>query len=245
MRENKYDDPDFFENYGHMPRSIGGLNAAGEWHVLQKMLPEFKGKNVLDLGCGFGWHCIYAKEQGAQQVVGVDISQKMLKVAEEKSKGLSIKYQQQAIEDIDFSKEEFDVVISSLAFHYVQDFQFILQKINYCLKPGGSLIFSQEHPIFTAKAEQDWIRNEEGQIDHWPVDHYQEQGVRHTSFLGHTVIKYHRTLETIFNTLIAAGFVIKQVSEPKPSAETLAAYPEMEAENKRPIFLMISAVKAV
>ncbi|WP_316752831.1 class I SAM-dependent methyltransferase [Pedobacter gandavensis] len=244
MRENKYDDPDFFENYGQMPRSVGGLNAAGEWHVLQKMLPDFTGKNLLDLGCGFGWHCIYAKEQGADLVVGVDLSEKMLNIAKAKSEGLQIKYLQQAIEDIDFSKEEFDVVMSSLAFHYVKDFQSILQKINYCLKPGGTLVFSQEHPIFTARAEQDWIRNEKGEILHWPVDQYQEQGIRQTSFLGHTVVKYHRTLENIFNALIAAGFVIQQVSEPKPSKEAIAAWPEMEAENKRPIFLMIKAVKA-
>lgn len=245
MRENKYDDPDFFENYGQMPRSVGGLNAAGEWHVLQKMLPDFKGKNVLDLGCGFGWHCIYAKEQGAEQVVGVDLSAKMLKVAAEKSKGLEIEYLQQAIEDVEFSNEQFDVVISSLAFHYVEDFQLILQKMNQFLKPGGRLIFSQEHPIFTARAEQDWIRNEKGEILYWPVDQYQEQGIRQTSFLGHTVVKYHRTLENIFNSLIQAGFVIQQVSEPKPSAEAVAAYPEMEAENKRPIFLMISAIKTM
>lgn len=245
MRENKYDDPDFFENYGQMPRSVGGLNAAGEWHVLQKMLPDFKGKNVLDLGCGFGWHCIYAKEQGAEQVVGVDLSAKMLKVAAEKSKGLEIEYLQQAIEDVEFSNEQFDVVISSLAFHYVEDFQLILQKMNQFLKPGGRLIFSQEHPIFTARAEQDWVRNEKGEILYWPVDQYQEQGIRQTSFLGHTVVKYHRTLENIFNSLIQAGFVIQQVSEPKPSAEAVAAYPEMEAENKRPIFLMVSAIKAM
>jgi len=245
MKENKYDDPDFFKNYGQMRRSVGGLNAAGEWHVLQKMLPDFKGKKVLDLGCGFGWHCIYAKEQGAAQVIGVDLSAKMLAVAAEQSKGLQIEYLQLAIEDIDFSKDQFDIVISSLAFHYVADFQSILQKINHCLKPGGSFIFSQEHPVFTARAEQDWIRNEKGEILYWPLDQYQEQGIRQTSFLGHTVVKYHRTLENIFNSLIQTGFLIQQVSEPKPSEETVAAYPEMEAENKRPIFLMISTIKTL
>ena len=62
MKENKYDDEKFFHQYSQMSRSVDGLKGAGEWHVLQKMLPDFQGKRVLDLGCGFGWHCQYAIE---------------------------------------------------------------------------------------------------------------------------------------------------------------------------------------
>jgi cyclopropane fatty-acyl-phospholipid synthase-like methyltransferase len=66
-----------------MPRSVKGLEAAGEWHVLQALLPELRNKSVLDLGCGFGWHCRYAREQQASSVTGVDISEKMLQKARE------------------------------------------------------------------------------------------------------------------------------------------------------------------
>ncbi|MDQ0875695.1 SAM-dependent methyltransferase [Paenibacillus sp. V4I3] len=71
MKQNKYDDLGFFEKYSEMPRSIGGLNAAGEWPVLRTMIPALRDKRVLDLGCGFGWHCQYAREQQARSVVGV------------------------------------------------------------------------------------------------------------------------------------------------------------------------------
>ena len=63
MKENKYNNSHFFSQYSQMSRSVEGLKGAGEWHVLQKMLPDFAGKRVLDLGCGFGWHCAYAIEQ--------------------------------------------------------------------------------------------------------------------------------------------------------------------------------------
>ena len=62
MKENRYDDPIFFEKYSHMPRSEHGLEAAGEWEALQTLLPDFAHKRMLDLGCGYGWHCIYALE---------------------------------------------------------------------------------------------------------------------------------------------------------------------------------------
>ncbi len=74
MKENKYDNPSFFDQYEKMLRSQLGLEGAGEWHALKTMLPDFKGKKVLDLGCGFGWHCRYAIENGAASVVGIDLS---------------------------------------------------------------------------------------------------------------------------------------------------------------------------
>lgn len=65
-----------------MDRSKEGL--AGEWETLKELLPDFTGKRTLDLGCGYGWHCIYAVEHGAASAAGIDISHKMLEVAGEK-----------------------------------------------------------------------------------------------------------------------------------------------------------------
>lgn len=67
-----------------MYRSIKGLEGAGEWQELKKLLPDFTGMNVLDLGCGYGWHCSYAVENGASYVLGIDISERMLLEAKKK-----------------------------------------------------------------------------------------------------------------------------------------------------------------
>lgn len=141
MKQNKYDDSNFFSAYQQMPRSIGGLAAAGEWHVLKALLPDLHNKSVLDLGCGFGWHCLYAREQQASSVIGVDISEKMLQQAREKTNDPAITYIQLPIEDIDFTSEQFDVVLSSLAFHYIESFAAICRKVHSFLKPYGSFIF--------------------------------------------------------------------------------------------------------
>ncbi|MEK4289211.1 MULTISPECIES: class I SAM-dependent methyltransferase [Paenibacillus] len=242
MKQNKYDDSNFFSAYQQMPRSIGGLAAAGEWHVLKALLPDLHNKSVLDLGCGFGWHCLYAREQQASSVIGVDISEKMLQQARDKTNDPAITYIQLPIEDIDFTSEQFDVVLSSLAFHYIESFAAICRKVHAFLKPGGSFIFSVEHPIFTSREEQDWYSDEQGKRLHWPVDHYQSEGLRETKFLTENVIKYHRTISTYFNDLIEAGFTIKAVKEPKPSEE-MSNDPWMKDEERRPMFLIISAVK--
>ena len=72
MKENRYDDPVFFRKYSEMARSKLGLEGAGEWKTLRPMLPDFTGKRVLDLGCGYGWHAFYAAENGAEKVLGID-----------------------------------------------------------------------------------------------------------------------------------------------------------------------------
>lgn len=242
MRENKYDDQIFFNKYSQMDRSIKGLQGAGEWETLQKILPSFKDKRVLDLGCGFGWHCQYAIEQGAKAVTGIDLSENMLAIAREKTDG-RISYMQMPIEEIAFSENSFDVVISSLAFHYVESFKEILEKVSNCLISGGDFVFSVEHPIFTSYGSQDWYYDENGNILHFPVDHYFSEGRRESSFLGENVVKYHRTMTTFLNGLIQGGFELTGVVEPQPSEHLLNTVVGMKDELRRPMMLIISARK--
>ena len=245
MKENKYDNPEFFRQYSKMQRSVKGLQGAGEWHVLKEMLPAFNGKRVLDLGCGFGWHCRYAVEEGAKSVIGIDISEKMLEVAQQINNLPQIQYIRMPVEDIDYPADSFDVVISSLTFHYIQSFEQMCAKVNKCLATGGSFVFSVEHPVFTAYGNQDWYYDEKGNRLHWPVDRYFSEGRREAVFLGEKIVKYHKTLSTYLNGLLKNGFEIKEIIEPQPSEDMLKEYTEIQDELRRPMMLLISAVKSL
>lgn len=241
MRENKYDDENFFAEYSRFPRSVQGLSAAGEWHELKKLLPDFRGKRVLDIGCGFGWHCVYAAEHGARSVLGTDISEKMLAAAKEKTGFPNVTYQRLAMEDLGFPPDSFDVVISSLAFHYTPDFGDVCGRISRCITLGGDFVFSVEHPVFTAQGSQEWHFDHEGRPAHWPVDRYYDEGRRDAIFLGQQVTKYHKTLTTYLNTLLQTGFSITGVVEPQPAAHLLDTVPGMRDELRRPMMLLVSA----
>lgn len=243
MKENKYDDPSFFEQYNKMARSEFGLDGAGEWYILKTMLPPFEGKTVLDLGCGFGWHCRYAIENGAKSVIGVDISEKMLQKAKVINNLPGIEYLQKPVEEIDFPPNTFDIVLSSLTFHYIHSFEEICRKIYHYLRPGGSFIFSVEHPVFTAYGNQDWIYDEKGNCMHWPVDNYFIEGRRETVFLGEHIVKYHKTLTTYLNNLLKCNFRIKEVIEPQPDDAMLREIEGMKDEIRRPMMLLISTIK--
>ena len=243
MKENKYDNNEFFEKYSSMLRSKEGLSGAGEWPALKQMLPEFNGKNVLDLGCGYGWHCVYAKMNGAISVTGIDISEKMLSKAKEKSTGMDIEYIRTPIEDYSYPQSKFDIVISSLAFHYIENLQDIFSKVNRTLKPDGNFVFSCEHPVFTSEGSQQWYADKSGKILHFPVDNYFCEGRCDALFLGEHVVKYHRTLTTYIKLLLKNGFEIQDFTVPSPTAEMLDKYAEMKDELRRPMMMIISAKK--
>lgn len=242
MKENKYDDEIFFKKYSEMERSKKGLQGAGEWSELQKLLPDFEGKRVLDLGCGYGWHCLYAANHGAKFVHGIDISEKMLEVAREKNSANVITYEQKAMEELDFPESSFDVVLSSLAFHYVKDFTTLVEHISHWMAKDGVFVFSVEHPVFTSYGTQDWYYDDEGNIMHFPIDRYYYEGKRDAIFLGEKVTKYHRTLTTYLNTLLVNDFVIEHIIEPQPPQDMLDL-PGMKDEMRRPMMLLVSARK--
>lgn len=242
MKENKYDHSSFFEKYSAFPRSVGGLAAAGEWYALRTLMPDFTGKSVLDIGCGFGWHCAWAAERGAKEIVGIDLSERMLAVAREKNAAPNIQYRCMAMENMVFSPERFDVVISSLAFHYTAEFDAICRSVWAFLKPGGQFLFSAEHPVFTAQGMQEWCYSEDGSKVHWPVDRYFEEGKREACFLGEKVTKYHRTLSSYLAALLMAGFTLRAVVEPRPDP-SLIHEPGMLDELRRPMMMLVSCEK--
>jgi SAM-dependent methyltransferase len=243
VKQNKYDDPDFFAKYSAMPRSSGGLENAREWPAFRSLLPDLHCKRLLDIGCGFGWHCRYAREQGASHVVGVDLSENMLERARANTEDSAIEYRCCAIEDLDFRPHEFDVVISSLALHYVRSFDSVCRNVVRWLSAGGAFVFSVEHPVFTAIAAQQWCVGQTGEKLHWPVDLYHEEGARRTNWMSENVIKYHRTIETYVNTVIGAGLHVTSLLEPGPTAKMLRMRPEWKDECRRPMFFLISAVR--
>src|SRR6202035_5193682 len=156
MTQNIYDDDAFFEGYSQLPRSVEGLDGAPEWPALRALLPNLRDLAVLDLGCGFGWFCRWAREEGATRVVGVDVSERMLARARATTQNGAITYTRADLERLDLTPGSFDLAYSSLALHYIEDLGRLLSEVHRALVPGGSLVFSAEHPIFTAPRDPGW-----------------------------------------------------------------------------------------
>ena len=232
---NCYDNPDFFAAYAQMSRSREGLSGAGEWHQLEPMFPEITGKDVLDLGCGYGWHCKYAAEHGAKRVLGLDASEKMLAEARRRNVHDRICYRLCSLQDYEYPAAAFDLVISNLVLHYVEDLDSVYRHVYETLRPGGIFLMNMEHPTFTAGIHQQFAKD-----GTWPVDNYYYPGERKTNFLGHTITKYHHTLTQILMGLLHAGFSLEAVKEAMPPEAWRDAMPE---EMRRPMMLLVKAGK--
>jgi ubiquinone/menaquinone biosynthesis C-methylase UbiE len=240
MTQNIYDNEEFFEGYSRLRRSIEGLDGAPEWPALQTLLPHLRGRRVLDLGCGFGWFCRWARQQGAAHVLGIDVSEKMLARARATTEDSAITYVWGDMEQLELPAQSLDLVYSSLALHYVEQLSRLMSRVYRALVPGGSLVFSVEHPIFTAPSDPKWSLDTGGRKI-WPIDRYLDEGPRSTDWLANGVIKQHRTLATYFNMLIRLGFSITHVEEWGPNEEQIAATPPWADERQRPPFLLVAA----
>ncbi|HHV12293.1 MAG TPA: class I SAM-dependent methyltransferase [Clostridiales bacterium] len=239
---NVYDDEKFFKEYSKMYRSQKGLEGAGEWHQLKPLFPDLTDKKVLDLGCGYGWHCKYAVECGADGVVGIDLSEKMIATARERNADERINYKVCGMDAYDYPQDTFDLVVSNLVLHYIEDLNGIYKNVYRTLKDNGIFLFNIEHPVFTGSVNQDWIYDNEGNALYWPVDNYFYPGLRQTHFLGQEVTKQHHTLTQIINGLLQCGFFIERVEEAMPE-QGMMGFPGMKDEMRRPMMLLVKASK--
>ncbi|KAM5356666.1 hypothetical protein ACJ41O_003312 [Fusarium nematophilum] len=242
MPQNVYDDPGFFEGYKNLRQNDTGLNGGLEVPALRALLPDLSDQRILDLGCGFGDFARYARSRGAQYVEAIDASQKMLAEAERLTEDDSITFLHRSIEDYSPEPESFDLIVSSMALHYVSDYASVVKRVFAGLEPGGKFIFSVEHPTCTANAVG-WVWDGDGTPLHWPLDLYQAEGERQTSWFIDGVAKFHRTVETYVNTLIAQGFRLDHLGEPKPLPEYVEGRPLLAEALRRPPVILLLATK--
>ncbi|KAL2841816.1 S-adenosyl-L-methionine-dependent methyltransferase [Aspergillus pseudodeflectus] len=243
MSQNAYDEPLFFAGYSELPRSQKGINGALEWPLLQALVGDVQGYSVLDLGCGFGWFCRWAHENGAQKVHGIDISRNMLEKAKSLTRYPAVTYSIGDLDTIKLEKDSYDLVYSALAFHYLTNIKELFGQVYDRLKPGGRFVFSVEHPIFTGPIVAPAWTTGAGGTEAWGVDSYAEEGLRKRDWLGKEVFKQHRTVDTYVSLLLSTRFILTALKEWMPTTEYVKDHPEWKRERIRPLFLILAAQK--
>lgn len=235
-RQNVYDNAAFFNAYQQMRANGAGLNEDLEQPALRSLLPDVTALTCVDLGCGDGALCRRLIDRGAACVTGIDPSTRMLELARAATNNGRIEYIQSFAEDLELPAASVDLVVSSLAFHYLDDASFtaLMNSVVRWLRPSGLLVASMEHPVATAGRPN-------GPGPDWVIDQYGEEGPRDQTWFIDGVIKHHRTLATILNTATAAGLVIERILEPTATRELLQRRPDLALHRKRPPLLLVRA----
>ena len=185
-----YDTEHVFQSYSRRRSQPQSANETIEQPILWDLIGDPKGLSVLDLGCGDARVAKKFKSLGAQDYLGIDGSNRMHALAAENVEPGFSKVQRAWLEDFVPPNESFDLVTSSLVFHYLEDLNTQLDRIYRTLKPNGHLVFSVEHPVITScnqSLESSALRQD------WVVDEYFVRGRRSVAWLDDHVAKYHRT----------------------------------------------------
>ncbi|MGD7043040.1 class I SAM-dependent methyltransferase [Jeotgalibacillus proteolyticus] len=236
---------DFAEDYAEKHSELGDLHKEVLLNpVIMELAGDIQNKKLLDAGCGEGYLSRLLAKAGAT-VTAVDYSEKMLEIAQNRTiSGAAVNYFHGSLENLSFLEErQFDLVISNMVLHDLQDYEKALQQMYQVLSPGGTLIFSILHPAFITPVSS-WERTPSGEKLFWKVDRYFDEGVFEQPLGGkEKMLLFHRTLSNYVNQIVQTGFTLEQVVEPRPSDHMLEKYPSFKSDLRRPDFIVFKAVK--
>lgn len=216
--------------------------------AIRSLLPDtINGLNVLCLGCGSGEECDWFYQKKAKKVIGVDNADGLVEYA--KMQFPNCQFIMQDVLKSDFKPASFDLIYSSLTFHYIKDWNLLFAKIYTWLKPQGQLVFSCHHPLkWGAKSTKNknytkFIMGYEKNKDNGDYkiygDYLTQRAISEKLFGNLEITHYHRPFSEMLKTFIENKFVIKECLEPLPILEAKTKKADFyEVHNKIPLFIV-------
>ncbi len=235
-----YDDAQVFATYMRSRERDETPNDTLEWPDLLDLIGPVAGRRILDLGCGDARTGRELLARGAASYLGVEPSVNMAGAAHALLHGTAGTVVQATIEEWGYPTAAFDLVLSRLALHYVEDVATAFRRVFGALVPGGRFVFSVEHPVITSC---DRAYPAGTQRQGWIVDDYHVQGRRVTTWLGGEVVKYHRTVEEYVSGLLRAGFVLEGLREATPRRSAFLRDETYRRRQRIPLFLLAAGCK--
>lgn len=235
-----YDDDRVFARYMRHRLGDETPNDTLEKPDLLDLVGSAVGLRVLDLGCGDAEIGTELLAAGSRSYLGVEPSQNMVAAARETLAGTGGQVEAATIEAWAYPPEAFDLVISRLALHYVDDVAATFRQVFRTLAPGGRFVFSAEHPVMTSC---DRGRPPDTKRQDWIVDDYHVSGRRVTHWMGQDVVKYHHTVGEYVDALLGAGFVVEGLREGRPRRERFLHEETYRRRLRIPLFLLMAARK--
>ncbi|XEC92991.1 class I SAM-dependent methyltransferase [Paenibacillus tarimensis] len=185
-----------------------GHNAYYERPAMMKLMPsDLNQLSILDAGCAAGWYTEQFVQMGAQ-VTAIDLSPEMVEACKRRVGNKAVISTCDISEPLPFKNEAFDLIVSSLTLHYIDDWALTFREFHRVMKPGGNLIFSVHHPFMDFKHfdRPDYFAHELLK----EIWNKKKSGPVEVSF-------YRRSLQEIINAT-SEQYIIERIVEPQPSA---------------------------
>ena len=197
-------------------------------------LGDVIGKSAIDIGCGEGRFSRLLSQLGAT-VTGVDLTETFIERACSLSTGET--YLQGNAENLQgIESDAYDIAVSYIVLVDLQDYRSAINAAYRVLRPGGLFVVCNIHPMRSC-VSAGWIKQGDTKL-FYPVDSYTDEGRRTFNWFGRKFVNMHRTLSSHIAAFLDAGFTIRALHEPIPSAEELAANPTFDDEYRIPNFII-------
>lgn len=245
-QQNIYDNIEFFKSYQEMRnKSNLSANELIEIPQLFALIGNVKGKRILNLGCGAGGHDRKLIEMGAEYVLGIDLSQNMINEAIKNNTSDKIEYKVLSMLDIDSLDQKFDLVLSSLAIHYVEDYDGLCKKVFNILNDGGEFIFSYGHPMDSCAILNDYSDNFVVINDkkYFLLSDYNNEGKRVSHWYVDGVETYHRNMSHLVNGIIKSGLTLLEMQESFASEEAIKLKPKLIEQKDHSYYVYFKSKK--
>lgn len=208
--------------------------------ALFEELGAVSGLRVLDLGCGDASVGRVLLDAGAASYLGVDGSTMMIQAASGELSDTAAAVERCDIEEFAAAPGSFDLVLSRMALHYVEDLGPVLGDCHRWLSGRGRVVFTVVHPVITSHDAR--ATTEEPRQD-WVVDDYFVGGPREQDWLGGKSRWYHRTVEEYVRCLRDAGFALANLRECAPVRERFDDEAEFERRRRIPLVLLLAGAR--
>jgi SAM-dependent methyltransferase len=195
---------------------------------------------VLDLGCGDAAIGPRLLKEGCDAYLGIDGSERMVEAAGATLSGTAGKAVQCDIEDFEAPADSFDLVISRMALHYVEELAPVMRACEACMAPEGRFVFTVVHPVITS---HDARESTSGARQDWVIDDYFVAGPREQHWLGARSVWQHRTIESYVSELHGAGLRLANLRECAPRHEAFDEDSEFERRRRIPLILLLAGAR--
>lgn len=128
------------------------------FQYFDRIIPNWQGLKVLDVGCGGGYTCEFLAQRGAK-VTGIDPSAACIEAAKSHAvmRGVTIDYHVGMGENLSFGCDRFDVVICVDVLEHVQSIAATVTEISRVLQPGGLFCFDTINRTWQSRWLMIWL----------------------------------------------------------------------------------------
>lgn len=221
------------------------------------LLPDVTGLAGLDIGCGEGNNTRLVARRGAR-MTAVDVAETFIRYAqdEEAREPLGIAYRVASAAELPFADGSFGFATGFMSFMDIPETDRVLGEAYRVLAPGGFLQFSITHPCFDTPHRRnlrdaagrtyalevgDYFRYQDGEVSEWIFS--AAPPAAKAGLSPFRVPRLNRTLSEWLNLLVATGFRLEQVNEPRASDDVVRAWPHLQDTQVVAYFLHVRVRK--